>query len=159
MKTAPASAVKSEKDKLYTLYMYNRYYTRAQKDACFVAADDKDRAVGYILCAPDYQNYLANFKAHELLDIRKLGFWYFLRASAEMRVQSRFQNEEIHVSNRASALSLQAVFLECTGAVVSPVYGCLADISLPISFLAASAACLAGYLLFLFWYKKRSAGS
>lgn len=91
LKTAPASAVKSEKDKLYTLYMYNRYYTRAQKDACFVAADDKDRAVGYILCAPDYQNYLADFKAHELLDIRKLGFWYFLRASAEMRVQSRFQ--------------------------------------------------------------------
>ena len=74
-------------------------------------------------------------------------------------LQSRFQNEEIHVSNRASALSLQAVFLECTGAVVSPVYGCLADVSLPISFLAASAACLAGYLLFLFWYKKRSAGS
>ena len=74
-------------------------------------------------------------------------------------LQSRFQNEEIHVSNRASALSLQAVFLECTGAVVSPVYGCLADISLPMSFLAASAACLAGYLLFLFWYKKRSAES
>lgn len=74
-------------------------------------------------------------------------------------LQSRFQNEEIHVSNRASALSLQAVFLECTGAIVSPVYGCLADVSLPISFLAASAACLAGYLLFLFWYKKRSAGS
>lgn len=93
LKTAPASAVRSEKDKLYTLYMYNRYYTRAQKDACFVAADDEDRAVGYILCAPDYQSYLADFKAHELLDIRKLGFWYFLRASAEMRVQSRFQKD------------------------------------------------------------------
>ena len=79
LKTAPASAIKSEKDKLYTLYMYNRYYTRAQKDACFVAADD--------------QNYLADFKSHELLDIRKLGFWYFLRASAEMRVQSRFQKD------------------------------------------------------------------
>lgn len=91
LKTAPASAVQSEKDKLYTLYMYNRYYTRAQKDACFVAADDKDRAVGYILCAPDYKKYLADFKAHELLDIRKLGFWYFLRASAEIRVQRRFQ--------------------------------------------------------------------
>ena len=60
LKTAPASAVQSEKDKLYTLYMYNRYYTRAQKGACFVAADDKDRAVGYILCAPDYKKYLAD---------------------------------------------------------------------------------------------------
>lgn len=93
LKTAPAPAVQSEKDKLYTLYLYNRYYTRAQKDACFVAADDEDRAVGYILCAPDYQSYLADFKAHELIEIRKLGFWYFLRASAEMCVQSRFQKD------------------------------------------------------------------
>lgn len=91
LKTAPASAVKSEKDKLYTLYMYNRYYTRAKKDCCFVAVDDADRAVGYILCAPDYKAYLADFKTHELSEIRKLGIWYFLRANAEVRMQKRFQ--------------------------------------------------------------------
>lgn len=93
LKTAPASAVKAEKDKLYTLYMYNRYYTRAQKGACFVATDDEDRAVGYILCAPDYKAYLADFKTHELSEIRRLGIWYSLRANAEMRMQKCFQEK------------------------------------------------------------------
>lgn len=93
IETAPAAARSSEKDRQYTLYMYNRYYTRAQKGFCFVAVDDADRAVGYILCAPDYQEYLADFKVHELRSIRQLGVIYALRAAAEMRVQKRFSKK------------------------------------------------------------------
>lgn len=68
---------------------------------------------------------------------------------------SRFQNEEIRTSSRAAALSLQAVFLECTSAAVAPVYGILADRSLPSAFFAGTFSCLAGYVFFLVWYRKR----
>lgn len=66
-------------------------------------------------------------------------------------LQTRFQNDAIQTTSRASALSLQSVFLECTGAMVSLVFGFLADCSLPLVFLAGTAACLAGYFLFLQW--------
>lgn len=68
----------------------------------------------------------------------------------------RLQNEEIRVSCRAAALSLQAVFLECTGAALSPAYGFLADRYLPCAFFAGTISCLAGWGFYVLWYKKRS---
>lgn len=54
--TAPPDFVCDEKKRERTLLLYNRYYTRIVKHS-FVAADENDNAVGYILCAPDYRKY------------------------------------------------------------------------------------------------------
>ncbi len=63
---------------------------------------------------------------------------------------SELQNREVHGANRASILSIQAMFLEFTGAVINPVFGKLADISLRIAFMAGGFFCCLGFFLFLF---------
>lgn len=70
-------------------------------------------------------------------------------------LQTRFQNDAVHISSRAAALSLQSVFLECTGAGVSLIFGILADHSLPLVFGAGAFSCLTGYFLFLGWHRKK----
>lgn len=41
-----------------TAKMYSTYYVRECTDTCFCVADDNDKAVGYILCEPDYKRFL-----------------------------------------------------------------------------------------------------
>lgn len=76
-----------------TLLLYNRYYTRAETAHCFVAADENDTAVGYILCAPDFLRYRTGFTACEVKQIRKLGCLRGLRARAEYKLQQPFQKD------------------------------------------------------------------
>ena len=45
----------------WILLMYNDYYTARESAHCFVAVDERDQAIGYILCAPDYHRYRRNF--------------------------------------------------------------------------------------------------
>lgn len=44
-----------------TAKTYATYYVRECTDTCFCLADDNDKAVGYILCEPDYKRYLKIF--------------------------------------------------------------------------------------------------
>lgn len=71
--TAPAALVATEKRKSQTLLLYNRYYTRASQAHCFVAADEQDRPVGYILCAPDFKVFRQGFLSKEVKALCKLG--------------------------------------------------------------------------------------
>lgn len=74
-------------------------------------------------------------------------------------LKSYFQNREIHTENRASILSLQAIFLECTQAGMSLIYGSLAETSLTFVFLAGGIFCLTGFFFFFFWYRKKTCKS
>lgn len=47
---------------------YSTYYARAEKETSFVL-DDGGKAVGYILCAPDYSKYAKGYRKNE---VRKL---------------------------------------------------------------------------------------
>lgn len=47
---------------------YSTYYARAERETSFVL-DDNGKAVGYILCAPDYSNYVKGYRKNE---VRKL---------------------------------------------------------------------------------------
>ncbi len=93
LQTAAPQLRKNETECENTLLLYNRYYTRAETAHCFVAADENDTAVGYILCAPDFTRYRKGFSACEVRQIRKLGFVRGLRAKAEYRLQQPFQKE------------------------------------------------------------------
>ena len=43
--------------------MFNDYYAIVEPGNCFVAADDNDEAVGYILCAENFDRYYKTFKS------------------------------------------------------------------------------------------------
>lgn len=88
--TANESLRKTETARENTLLLYNRYYTRESMDDCFVAVNEADEAVGYILCAPDYKAYCDGFRKNECRKIRKLGFLRGLRAYFEPHMQKKY---------------------------------------------------------------------
>ena len=45
----------------WILLMYNDYYTACEPKTCFVAVNDADEAVGYVICAPAYWRYRLRF--------------------------------------------------------------------------------------------------
>lgn len=92
IETAPPFLCSNHKRREYTLLMYNRYYTRVLQHS-FVAVDEKDKPVGYILCAPDYGFYKQDFFRNELTDIRRLGIFYFISARSEVGSFSKYAKE------------------------------------------------------------------
>lgn len=63
-----------EKQKEFILTTYCDYYIECEPENCFVAANDDDEAVGYILCAEDFARFKARFLRDYLPRARKLGF-------------------------------------------------------------------------------------
>lgn len=88
--TASAALRKDAAARENTLLLYNRYYTRAALNDCFVAVNEADEAVGYILCAPDYKAYCDGFRKNECREIRKLGFLRGMRAYFEPHLQKKY---------------------------------------------------------------------
>lgn len=72
IETADEKLISSEEKKQTTLLLYNRYYTRAEIDNCFVLTDESDKTVGYILCAENYRQYKKDFLKNELRQLFKI---------------------------------------------------------------------------------------
>lgn len=51
---------------------YSTYYIRECADTSFVLTDESDKAVGYILCEPDYKRYGKVFRQVDAPQIRKI---------------------------------------------------------------------------------------
>ena len=52
----------NEPDQHYVLTTYCDYYIEREPQNCFVAADESDRAVGYIICAESFDNFFSVFR-------------------------------------------------------------------------------------------------
>lgn len=91
--TAAECFTKSDAAKQITLYKYNRYYSRQEKENCFVLCDNENCAVGYILCAENYDNYKKSFCNNELLKIGRYGFKNLVSAYFEMLSNRPFKKE------------------------------------------------------------------
>lgn len=52
--------------------MFSTYYARECCDTSFVLADDRNIAVGYVMCEPDYKRYGRLFRKIDVKNIRKL---------------------------------------------------------------------------------------
>ena len=70
----------TEKDLSYLRLMYNDYYTEVEPESCFVAVNESDEAVGYIICSADHRKFNRLFKKFYLPEIKELGRNYYLRA-------------------------------------------------------------------------------
>ena len=83
----------SQKDLDFLNLMFNDYYAIVEPDNCFVAADDNDDAVGYILCAENFDRYYKTFKGLYIPMIKKLGVKYYIMAMSEIAVHSIFRKK------------------------------------------------------------------
>lgn len=83
----------SKNDLDFLNFMYNDYYAVVEPDNCFVAADDNDEAVGYILCAENFDRYYKTFKGLYIPMIKKLGMKYYIMAMSEIAAHSIFRKK------------------------------------------------------------------
>ncbi len=91
--TANGYPIATEKQRELLCLLFNDYYTENEADSCFVAANAKDEAVGYIICAKDFgtykkifcEQYLPKIKKFNRLQafIRRIGLWFEGRISDE----------------------------------------------------------------------------
>lgn len=72
--------VETEKDIRLLELLYNDYYTEVEPENCFVAVNENDEAVGYIICAADYKTFRRKFMKFYMPEIRELGMKYYLQA-------------------------------------------------------------------------------
>ena len=92
--------VGTETEREFLTLMYNDYYTEVEGRNCFVAVDDNDIPVGYILCAENFDIYAKSFKKIYLPRIKKLGIKYYFMAVAEMtghRLFSKKYPAHLHI--------------------------------------------------------------
>lgn len=75
------------------LNIYCRYYITKAKDFCFVAADETDTPIGYILCAPDRKEYKQEFLSDEVKAIRKYNLIYSVFALGELILAVPFEKK------------------------------------------------------------------
>lgn len=70
MTAGPESRAYEEVGKKIAL-TYSTYYARAERNTSFVL-DDNGKSVGYILCAPDFSNYIRDYRKNEVKQLWKL---------------------------------------------------------------------------------------
>lgn len=80
----------TKEDREFLYLMYNDYYAEVEPQNIFVAADENDSAIGYILCSENFDRYLSVFKKYYLPRIRKLGLHYYIMALGEINVHKLF---------------------------------------------------------------------
>lgn len=78
--------IETQEQREFLRLMYNDYYTEVESDCCFVAVNGEDEAVGYIICARDFDNYYKKFKKFYIPEIKDLGFSYYTMAMGEIFV-------------------------------------------------------------------------
>ena len=70
--------------------MYCDYYLDNQGEHCFVAVDENDIPVGYVLCAVDVGNYDEQMSERYLPLVRKISSKHFFEYNAEIKIAERY---------------------------------------------------------------------
>lgn len=76
--------------KRFLSLMYSDYYTTFAQGSCFVAVDEEENVVGYLLCATDFFAYHQCFKHFYQNEIDKLGLKYALMSRNEILLHMLF---------------------------------------------------------------------
>lgn len=75
---------KKEKDKKAKWYMFLDYYIEKEPDCCFVAANDKDEAVGFAIASTNYEQYEKTYRALYLKKLTQQRLVYGLYKNFEL---------------------------------------------------------------------------
>ena len=67
---------------------------------------------------------------------------------------AQLQNQQIQTENRATALSIHAMWMNGIAIGTNLIFGALSDRSLPAAFAFGAGICVISLLLFLFWQKR-----
>lgn len=70
--------------------LYCDYYLDNEPETCFVAVNEDDIPIGYILCSADRENYAEMMDAYYLPLVRKLDSGEFFRINALSKVEQRY---------------------------------------------------------------------
>lgn len=89
--TAAPALQKTARRRESTLLLYNRCYTRTERAFCFVAAEEHDRPVGYILCAPQLARFQRAFSAVEAKALLRLGLRYWVQGRGAFALQKPYE--------------------------------------------------------------------
>ncbi len=73
--------------------MFCDYYLDNQGEFCFVAVDDNDVPVGYILCSADCDDYHDKMTELYLPLVRKISGTQFFKWNAEVKLQERYSRQ------------------------------------------------------------------
>lgn len=77
----------------YILNMYCNYYIDCEPENCFVAVDDYDNAIGYIICAQNCDYYEKRFAEDYLPAMLELGLKYYVDAKLDIISHTMFKND------------------------------------------------------------------
>ena len=77
-------------DRRYILIMYCNYYIEQEPENCFVAVNEEDKAIGYIICSESYKKYRERFNRYYIPQARSLGFSYYVKAKLDMLSHAMF---------------------------------------------------------------------
>lgn len=72
----------TSRDINFILAIYCDYYLEKEPENCFVATDKNDKAIGYIICAEDFEVFKNSFVKEYCSKIRN---WEFRRRKSSMR--------------------------------------------------------------------------
>lgn len=81
-----------EDTKQYILLMYCDYYIEQEPENCFVAVDANDNAVGYIICAENYEKYEKAFRELYLPRADAINLKRFVEARLDLLSHSMFKS-------------------------------------------------------------------
>ena len=73
--------------------MYCNYYIEQEPENCFVAVNDEDEAIGYIICAENYDRYEENFKKIYLNQCAAISPKRYVEAKLDLLSHSMFKNQ------------------------------------------------------------------
>jgi ribosomal protein S18 acetylase RimI-like enzyme len=78
---ATSSLKRTEKWDKILITLYCDYYVKEEPQNCFVAVNEKDEAIGYIICAEDYNKFKKTFKEKYFPILRKISIIQVLEQS------------------------------------------------------------------------------
>lgn len=83
---------RSEENLSAVLLMYCDYYLECEQNTCFVAVDEKDEVIGYILCAPDFEIYKERFNKDFRTEAINYGIENYVAAGMNMIPYSMYKD-------------------------------------------------------------------
>ncbi len=83
----------SESTKNFLFATYCDYYIEKEPFNCFVAADENDKAIGYIICAEDYDGFIKIFNEEYFTRIPETDTTNRFYASTSTVVQKKYKDD------------------------------------------------------------------